>query len=243
MAPETITNNANATIETAQTATTPEPVYDATIRRTVLFDAFMNDEDRAVEVDIEPITDSIYRSTVEPKDRMRFSDGGTKMSSDVADGYAALFDAVVTDVRGLAGERPENWKEVLDVVQVKVPIVSQLLTVACYKESLSWNQGDSPVISEAYFGSDIVACKHFLRTKTTDDVRKYRSLQKMPINNRNKGLKESDVVIPTFSVLKAQLYDAMTTKPAEGYAAGVVPIWHKVAVVEFLFNAGLTAKN
>jgi hypothetical protein len=65
-------------------------------------------------------------------------------------------------------------------------------------------------------------------------------LQKIPFNNKGKGLRGAgDITLPTHAEKKGKIYDQMFVK-SEGYASRI-PIWHKIAVVDFIFSSSVTA--
>lgn len=228
-----------------ETQTKPETetkplVYDADADQRIKFDTFDGD-DQIVFV-FQPITDGRYIEFAE-KSRLKLVDGGENLLSDNSTALVELWNDVITDVEGIEGEKPDNWRDEMDADREKIPSITALLTVAAYTETKrSWGQRDDSVITEAYFNNKPVSQKHFLRKKSLEDVRAYRKFQKIPVGGKGKGLKAGDIIIPSYAGQKAALYDRMQTKEAEGYA-GRVPVWHKIAVIDYIFSAGITQKK
>jgi hypothetical protein len=216
-------------------------VYDARARQRLEFD--LEDGETTLTVTVEPIPDEVYLKSFDAKAAPRITDGGKSMVVSGSAPLASLFDAVVADIEGIPGEKPADWKEVLDEDQIKAPIMANVVAVSVYDEGFAWGQTSRPVVVESFFNGEIVKARHYLRKKDKDDVREYRNLQKIPLGARGKGLAGGDMVLPAHTEKKAKLYDRMTEREPEGYAGGRVPVWHKAAVVDHIFAAGVSAKK
>ncbi len=214
-------------------------LYDADARQTIAFSGLV--EDVEIEADFEPLHDERY-AEYDRKSKFKVVDNGENAYSDNAESLVLLFDDTVSDVRGIPGEKPANWKDELDGDQIKTPMVARFLAVAAYAAPLVWGQTEKSVITEAYFNRETAEGKHFLRKKTVDDVKAYRQMQKIPLGAKTKGLESAEIAMPALAEKKGRIYDKMQLRQAEGYA-GRVPLWHKEKVIDFIFSAGITAKK
>jgi hypothetical protein len=216
-----------------------EILYDADAVQKNKFGGVFND--LQVTATFQPETDERFIE-FDRKSATKYTDGGTSADlSGNADALAALFNDLVSDVEGFPGEKPQNWKDELDDDQHKIPMIRDFVAVSCYAAPFQWGQTTSAIISERYFNGEIAECRHYLRKKTVDDVKNYRKLQKIPLNGKSKGLNAGDIILPGYAEKKGQIYDKMQLKPAEGYA-GRTPLRDKVAVIDYLFSAGVTKK-
>lgn len=175
---------------------------------------------------------------------LKLVDDGQSILPDNSKALVKLFDDLVTglenDSRGMP---PADWKDQLDADKEKIPSVTTFLAVAAFSEkSGGWGQPDNTVMTESYFNYEITRQKHFLRRKTTEDVRDFSRFKKIPLASKAKGLRASETALPSNAQGKAQLYDRMMLKSAEGYA-GRTPAAHKAAVIDFIFASGLSQKK
>jgi hypothetical protein len=214
-------------------------VYDADAPNELRFGGLV--EDIFVFATCEPISDERYK-TYDERSSLRIVDNGENAdTSGSIVAQVALFDDVISDIKGIPGEMPENWKAQLDPDEFKVPIIVRFLAAPAYLEPMEWGKTDRAVILEAWFNRQKIITRHFLRKKTIDDVKAYRKLQKIPIGNRGKGLEGGEIAMQGYAAKKGELYDRMKTKEASGYA-GRVPLWHKAAVIDAEFSAGIAGK-
>lgn len=214
-------------------------VYDADAQQRFSFVVDGDDETTHI---FNPISDERYFE-FDQNSRIKLIDDGESIITDNSAALVNLFDDAIVDVEGIEGEKPADWKAEIDADKEKIPSISAYLAVAAFSNNKrSWGQTDSTVLTEAYFNNKTAQQTHFLRKKTVDDVRDFRRFQKIPLATKRKGLKSSELSMPSNGERKAELYDRMQTKPAEGYV-GRVPAWHKIAVIDFLFSSSLTQKK
>ena len=215
-------------------------LYDADAPNTLCFGGLA--EDYEVTAVCEPITDERYLE-YDRKASLRIVDNGESAdTSGNVEAQIKLFDDAISDVKGIPGEMPNNWKQLLDPDEFKSPMILRFIAVAAYQEPMKWGQAERGVITECWFNNKKLEQRHYLRKKTIDDTKAYRKLQKIPLGSRGKGLESGEIVMHGFAEQKAKLYDKMREKDASGYASRI-PLWHKVAVIDAIFSAGVTGKK
>jgi len=213
--------------------------YDADAKQQIAFDEPFGDGE--VVCHYEPLSDERYaRFTRESKTKL--VDGGDSISLENADALSALWDDQVFDIEGIEGKKPENWKIEIDDYKYKIPSMQSFLLVVAYAPKLVWGQTDKAIHTDAYFNGKPATQKHFLRKTTVEDKKAMRRFQRIPLNSKTKGLESADITISSYAVEKGELYDQMKAGDATGYA-GRIPLWHKVAVIDFLMSAGLSQKK
>lgn len=214
--------------------------YDANAVQRIAFTA--DTESGEVVYVFNPLTDERY-AEFSRQSKTKIVDEGMSISIENTQALVDLFNDLASDVEGIPGEKPQNWKDYLDDYREKIPAVTSLLTVAAYSPDRVWGAGEPVVHTEAYFNGKAVKQTHHLRKKTVEDVKAERRFRKVPLAAKSKGLESNEITLSKYAIEKGELYDRMKEKEAEGYAGGAVPLWHKEAVIDHVFSAGVNQKK
>jgi len=215
-------------------------LYDADVKQQVAFDEQFDDGE--VICHYESLSDERFAQFTR-ESKTKLVDGGESVSIENAQALVDLWNEQVFDIEGIEGEKPINWKDEIDDYKYKIPSMQAFLLVVVHAPKLVWGETDKAVYTDAYFNGVATTQKHFLRKTTIEDKKAMRRFQRIPLGSKSQGLESADITISSYAVEKGNLYDVMKTKYAEGYASGRTPLWHKVAVIDFLFAAGLSQKK
>ena len=234
---------------------TTTPIFDTTkgqskvdaVINQELYDAeavqeieFTDGEDFTVICSMKPVSDTRYLQFAEDS-KTQLVDEASAIVVENTKACINLWNDQCSDIQGFNGERPSNWKDLVDEINIKIPTALHYLAVAAIEGDKGTWDASNTIKTESYFGNKILVQKHFLRKRTPDDVKIYRKFQKMPLG-KQKGLKSSVITLQNFAEQKAKLYDQMCVKDAEGYVSHV-PIWHKIAVIDAEFANSMNAKK
>lgn len=213
--------------------------YDAGAVQRFLFDE--DADDTEIVCVFESLSDERF-AEYSRQSKTKLTDDGTTLSIENEKPLVDLWNDLAADIEGIEGEKPATWKDEIDDYKYKIPSMAKYLAVAAYGAKKVWGQTGTPIYTDSFFNGKITTQTHYLRKANVDDVRAHKRFQRIPLGGKAKGLESSDITISSYAIDKGKLYDQMKEKNAEGYANDV-PLWHKVAVIDFVFAAGITAKK
>lgn len=225
------------------------------------FTCLLEDSEAAYEVThvFGPLLDDLLFKLDERRDT-RITKAKTKgamaTKTDTTEANAALWDALITSVRGYGapGEPlPDNWKalvppgdksEVIDLLLTAEAVEPETKEKAAFR---AWGSAAAPknkVISlRCYFSGQEVLTEHVLLPNNAQLMKAYRKITSEVYFVKGARLGKRDTQIPPQLARKCALYDEIQVS-ASGYI-GRVPAHHKQAVVDAYFEteADIAGKN
>lgn len=236
--------------EAAQTKTL---LYDATAEQRFTYE--ITDDDAKYEITqiYSGVPDDVLAEYDQLREVSLDSNGDkTDLLTDSTEADEFLFCTLCTDVLGFEGDKPDNWKELVEYDEKKIGI-SKLLglkIVADNKEKpikqRAWGKntsGDS-IELHSFFDGRIVTTKAIFSRKTPADVAAYAVIRNR-VSLIDRGLDDQAIKIPASMKRKADLFNKIQSDGGvqiEGYI-GEPPLHHKAAFITGFFESKISASE